>query len=94
MSQLYLLKTGDGCEVKIIDTVANQWSKLASALGFDKATCESLATNKASDIACKDMLTCWLKQNHRPANWDWLIKSLEDSGFTELANKIKKVLLD
>ena len=63
LPQLYLLKPGDGCEVKIIDTVADQWSKLASALGFDMATCDSLATSKAPAIACKEMFTCWLKQN-------------------------------
>ena len=91
-----MLKTGNGCEVKIIDTVADQWTKLASALGFDMATCESLATGKASDNACKDMFTYWLRggQNLRPVTWDWLIKSLEDSDFTELANEISKVVLD
>ena len=97
LHQLYLLKPGDGCEVKIIDTVADQWSKLqlASALGFDTATCESLATSETPAIACKEMFICWLKggQNLRPATWDWLIKSLEDSGFAELANNIKKVVL-
>ena len=95
LHQLYLLKPGDGSEVKIIKTVADQWIKLAWALGFDKATCESLATDKVPDVTCKEMLTCWLKggQNLRPATWDWLIRSLEDSGFTELAKNVKKVLL-
>ena len=81
--------------MKIFDTVADQWTKLASALGFDMATCDSLATSEAPAIACKDMFTCWLKgeQNLRPATWDWLIKCLEDLGFIELANNIKKVLL-
>ena len=81
--------------MKLIDTVADEWTKLASALGFDVATCETLAAGKAPDIACKDMFTYWLRggQNLRPATWDWLIKSLEDSGFTELANEIKKVVL-
>jgi hypothetical protein len=92
LHQLYLLKPGDGREVKIIATVADQWAKLANALGFDTATCDSLATDKAS---CEDMFTCWLRggQNLRPATWDSLIKSLEDSGFTELANNVKKVVL-
>ena len=79
--------------MKIIDTVTDQWTKLARALGFDAATCETLATGKASAIACKGMFTCWLKQTFRPATWDWLIKSLKVSGFTELANDVKKVVL-
>ena len=92
MHQLHLLKPGDGCEVKIIDRVADQWAKLARALGFDAATYDKFITDKAS---CEDMFTCWLRggQNLRPATWDWLIKSLEDSGFTELANNVKKVVL-
>ena len=95
LHQLYLLKPGDGSEVKIIETVAGQWTKLAWALGFDIATCESLATDKVPDFVCKEMFICWLKggQDLRPATWDYLIRSLEDSGFTELANNIKKVLL-
>ena len=95
LHQLYLLKPGDGCEVKIIDTVADQWAKLANALGFDTATCDRFATDKASCEVCEDMFTCWLRggQNLRPATWDSLIKNLEDSGFTELANNVKKVVL-
>ena len=95
LHQLYLLKPGDGSEVKIIETVADQWTKLARVLGFDPATCESLATNRASNIACKEMFTCWLKveQHLRPVTWDWLIRSLEKSSFTKLANNVKKVLL-
>ena len=95
LHQLYLLKPGDGSEVKIIEIVGGQWTKLAKALRFDIATCESLATNKVPGVACKEMFTCWLKggQNLRPATWDCLIRSLEDSGFTELANNVKKVLL-
>ena len=73
--------------------MADQWTKLAHALGFDAATCKTLATGKASAIACKDMFICWLKQTFRPATWDWLIKSLEVSGFTELAIEVKKVVL-
>ena len=95
LHHLNLLKPGDGSTVKIIDTVADQWTKLAWALGFDKATCESLATDKVPDVACKEMFTCWLKggQNLRPATWDCLIRSLKDSGFTELAKNVKKALL-
>ena len=95
LNQLYLLKPGDGSEVKIIDTVAEQWTRLASVLGFDIATCDSLATSEAPAIACKEMFTCWLKggQNLRPATWGSLIRSLEDSGFTELMNNVKKVFL-
>ena len=95
LHQLHLLKPGDGCEVKIIDTVADQWTKLANALGFDTATCDRFATDKASCEVCEDMFTCWLRggQNLRPATWNLLIKSLEDSCFTELANNVKKVVL-
>ena len=93
LHQLYLLKPGGGYEINIIDTVADQWTKLARVLGFDVATCETLATGKASAIACKDMFICWLKQTFRPATWDWLIKSLKVSGFTELANEVQKVVL-
>ena len=81
--------------MKIIDTVADEWTKLASTLGFDMATCESLASGKVSDNACKEMFTCWLRGGQdklRPATWDWLIRSLKDSGFTELANATKVVL--
>lgn len=87
--QLCLLKPGDGCEVKIVDTVGcSDWSKLANALGFS-------ATTQEAENDCKNMLNQWLLggENLKPATWDCLIRCLKDAGFLNLAGEIEKFML-
>ena len=96
--QLCLLKAGDGSEVRIIETVADDdWCRLAEALGFDGPTRVSIATQASfkPDIACIGMFDHWLQggQRLKPATWSTLMWCLNNSDFTDLARKVKEFIL-
>ena len=98
MYQLHGLTAGDGSEVRVIDTVADDdWGRIAVALGFDESTRTDIAllAPDEPDSACEEMFERWLNggEGLKPATWSVLMRCLEDSGYEDLARKVNKFML-
>ena len=92
-----MLKAGDRSEVEIIESVAEDWGKLAVALGFDHTTRIAIATESSfeAETACIAMFDQWLEggENLKPATWNTLMTCLKESNFTDLARKLDDFML-
>ena len=91
LHQLDLLEM-NGERIKIIDTTAAVWNKVALRLFFEKHEIARIARDypQQNGLACQQMYTEWLDGSHRePVSWNTLIKAFREAELLELANKLK-----
>ena len=95
LHQLDLL-TDNEKTVKIIDSVAHTWEKLALRLHFDGSDIARIKRDNTNDCiqACRTVFTEWLQgKGRRPGTWETLVEALREAGFIELANEVKTIVL-
>lgn len=96
LQALELLEGHGGRKVKVIDSVASQWTELAQTLGFRQDTIENIAdTYMQCHEACREMFVKWLENNEGlkgPVSWSTLIQCLIDAGLVEIADSLMEVL--
>ena len=97
LTQLTIMKTIRGENIKIIQSVAPKWKELGDLLEFDPEgrTLELIEVNNQLNgvvACCREMFVTWLKGNGREATWEVLIELLDDNDQSELAKKIKTAL--
>lgn len=83
--------------VRIIETVAPCWQKVAVALDFQGFQLKSIEKDypSRSEDACREMFTKWLDGSpylRGPVTWDTLIVCLEEAGLCDLADNVKYCL--
>ena len=90
--ELQSMEGPNGERLKIIETVAPSWKKMALALGFNPPRIEIIEQESFYQIenACNRMFFEWLAGAHdlKPSTWDTLIKCLEFLNFSDLARKL------
>ena len=97
LSELQLLKTEDGSNMRIIETIAYDWQSVAIVLGFSGPQIKNIEKdhpNRCED-ASHDMLSRWLNKEHDlhgPMNWATLIDCLEQTEMKEFAEKVIQCL--
>ena len=87
----------DGSEIRIIESVASEWEKLAIRFGFEETRIYNIRRGAFFQIedACFNMFTRWLKGEHnlKAPTWYNLIQCLEEtSKFKNLARDVKDAL--
>ena len=93
------MKDKNGNSVEIINTVADDWQRLAYALRFNEQKDRMLKIHASSEReSCKKMFNEWLQGKYakrpKPATWGSLIKCLvETERFNDLANNVKEFIL-
>ena len=97
LRELQLLEGVDGRKVRVIETVAPYWTKLAVELGFDQSRIMILEKDyrDSTEEACRAMFMRWLDGRHdlaQPCTWDTLIKCLRRAGFSDVANSLRTIL--
>ena len=94
---LDILKSKDGKEIRIMESVASEWEELAIRFGFEKTRICNIRRGAFFQIetACFNMFTRWLNGEHdlKPPTWYNLIQCLEDiDEFKNLARDVKEAL--
>ena len=97
LRELQLLEGVDGRKVRVIETVAPYWTKLAVELGFDQSRIMILEKDyqDSTEEACRAMFMRWLDGGHdlaQPCTWDTLIKCLRRAGFNDVASSLRTIL--
>ena len=81
------------CKVKVIESTASIWKKLALALKFPQSIIDNIQTdnNNRCEDACRDMLGRWLNGNMETLQpvWQTLIDALKECDKYELAKSLQ-----
>lgn len=95
MMHLRKLVAEDGSEVKIVETVAAQFQRMAYALHFEDHICQRVLLDVINDHerACEKIFQKWLNgEGRKPVTWVTLIQALEHADFKQLARELKQTL--
>jgi hypothetical protein len=97
LQDLDILKLKDGREIRIIESVASEWEKLATRFGFETRI-DNIRREAffRPDDACFNMFMRWLDGEHdlKPPTWYNLIQCLNETRkFKNLARDVKDALL-
>lgn len=91
LSELHHLVVPGPKEVKVIQTVATKWKKLALELGFDLSVIDSIGSRYSdSEEDCKYMLRKWLMRHDATVSWEVLMTALDNIGLNSIAHDLKK----
>ena len=91
----FLKLVQNGKELRIMDTVAAKWDKIALALHFDFPIIDAVreSTRFQADKACHSILQKWLEgKGRRPVTWETFVEGLFDAEYNVLAVDIKAAL--
>ena len=96
LGKLSFLRTAQGKNVKVIQTVAPKWQNLGDMMEFDA---DGMKLDEISKKFCGDDEKCcravfqkWIKGDGiRPCSWRKLIELLENCKFEELASDLQSV---
>lgn len=87
---------GGGRTVRLINTTAADWKRVATRLHFDNSDIRRIEKNNPNkcEDACRDMLDEWLRGSFRvPTNWETLIKALEEADFSNISNDLQHIIV-
>ena len=81
--------------MRVIDSIASEWKKVARALKFGEVKIRQIARNsKEEEEACIEMLRCWLaelKGCRTPISWKTLLSAIEEgTGEEGLAKEVRE----
>ena len=92
LHELQLLSSKNGGELRIMETVAPKWKKVAAAIGFNEARIEAVdkGVHYKPEDATFEMFSRWLKGEHnlKPVTWDALIQCLKEANFQDVAETL------
>ena len=98
MGELEYLKSRDGkTEVKIIETVASIWMKVATLLDFKRPIIQQLECDyRMVADACRHMFMKRLSNEgfEKPLTWDMILDVLENSDLKVFAKELNTVLTE
>ena len=86
---------GNGKVVKIIETVAAKWEKVATRLYFGHDIIDRIKRDDhfQSEPCCHKMFCEWLSgKGRQPLNWQTLITALKEAGFSQLASDLRQLI--
>ena len=88
--------------IRILDTVAPDWEKIAMAIGFNASHINAIAREHPNDVeqACLQVFVCWLTDDCSPdlkrplpkPTWRALHGVLLDAGLNHFAQELGEVL--
>ena len=87
---------GNGKVVKVIETVAAKWEKVAIRLYFDHNVIDRIKRDGhyQSDPCCHKMFGEWLGgKGRQPVNWQTLITVLSEADYAELSHKLEDIFM-
>lgn len=98
LQDLDLLKSRNGSEMRLMESVAANWEKLAIRFGFEETRICNIRRGAFFQLegACFNMFIRWLNGEHdlKPPTWYNLIQCLEEtSEFKSLARDVKEVIM-
>ena len=92
LHELQLLTFDNGGELRIMETVAPKWKKVAAAIGFNKERIEAIEEdeNHKQEKATFEMFGRWLKGEHslKPVTWDTLVHCLKEANLQNIAEAL------
>ena len=95
LHELQLLTFDDGRELRIMETVAPKWKKVAAAIGFNKERIEVIEEDEhyKQEKATFEMFGRWLKGEHnlKPVTWDALIQCLKEANLQDIAETLRNI---
>ena len=81
--------------LRIVETVAPYWKKMAIALGFSVARIKSIEKGEhyQPDDASFEIFSCWLEGEHdlKPPTWDVLIQCLKQANLLDIAEMLSNI---
>ena len=86
---------GNGRAVRVIDTAAAIWDKVALRLHFEHHDITRIERDhhQQSVLACQTVFGEWLEgKGRQPTSWDTLIKALREAGLSEIVSDLECVL--
>jgi hypothetical protein len=97
LKDLDILKSRDGREIRIMESVISKWEKLAISFGFEETRISNIKMGAFFQVedACFKMFIRWLNGEHdlKPPTWYNLIQCLEETNeFKNLARDVKEAL--
>lgn len=97
MKELQLLRGHDGREVRILDSLAADWEKIAIAIGLETSDINVITRNYPDNVfrACMELFNMWLSHEYsylQAPTWNALHCSLLEAEFIFVANEIAIIL--
>ena len=96
MHELQQLSIKNGDTIKIIESIAPHWEKVAYGLKLPKSRIEIIQCDYKDkcESACQEMLQRWLDgiDGTLKCTWKSMIKVLEDSNYSDLALSLKSAI--
>ena len=95
MKDLQLLKGSSHREIRLLDTVAPDWTQIAIAIGLESQFIRDLLKMTNESRACQHLFMNWLDgkyPNVLPPTWASLHQALLDADFPSLADVLQAVL--
>ena len=98
LHELQYLEGSDKQVVRVIQSVATNWKKVALALKFDRERIDIIErdTFHKNEEASSEMLSRWLAGGHdlrTPVTWATLIRCLRETMMSKTAEKLKYICL-
>ena len=87
---------GNGKVVKVIETVAAKWEKVAIRLYFDHNNIDRIKRDShyQSDPCCRKMFGEWVDgKGRKPVNWQTLITVLSEADCSELSRELENIFM-
>ena len=80
--------------INVIEGIAPQWKRVATALSFNSDRIDIISTNSSHNVedACWEMLRWWLDTQRDKATWRALIKAIRVVELHVLAHDIETAL--
>lgn len=87
----------NGKKLKVIESAAPKWEKLAIHLNFDSSRICSIGWNSQFKMkdACMSVLAEWLggvRGSRQPTTWATLVKALKEVDLDDLSKELKSIL--
>ena len=96
LCELQLLKLASRRELRIIETVAPHWKKVAIALGFNQARIKTIemGSHYQPEEACREIFSSWLNGAHdlKPVTWSSLIQCLKEAKLMETVDMLSNMV--
>ena len=98
MNQLQLIKytdsEGNPRTFRLIEMIQNNWRKLGTRLGIEKATLDGFDNRLTQEEKCEKVLDLWMMRGEREykVTWAGLLQALEDIQLKGVANHLQTAL--
>ena len=101
MAELQLIRwsdRGQEKQLKVIETIASKWKKLGITFGVPQSVLNGYEQeHRDQELRCYAVLQRWLEdgstpKDNYPVSWNGLIKALNDSSLSVVADELKNAL--